>query len=592
MDQGPVAESDEQRSPHRVAPEPAEAGAERNLCLRELTREVEACPENDAGNGVALGCCVRLELERPAPRFNCPLHVSGLNRLNGAQLRDPGIERGEDGGVGRGRWRWTCLGRPQPLADLVLAAKDQGDPPPDEAESGILEHGLAGQAIEPTGHSLALAKLDDEPAPVLGDQLRRFREVAGRGSVRDRLVHGALRLVPGSGAAMKLGEERALSARELASQQVAKEVVIAVPLAARVERHQEEVRAVDLLEPQARVFAAGHRIAKRRAQPLEDRRVEQECPQRGRLLGKQRLEILADLTIVACERLEKGLLVRKRLQRQARKLKARRPALSPGLQELEVGPFQAEVERAVQECVGFFVAEAKLLRPKLRHLPGRAQARERKRRVGAARDRELQRARTMAEQVADRGVDQLVVHEVVVVENQHRPQRRSCELVDQRRQHDVDEAGAGAREPRQRLVAESWVDRPQRSDQVAPEPDRVVVSRVERDPGERSRLIRGGTPFAEENRLPPTRRRAQKRQLALAPGTKRATSSPRETNPGRTSGTCSFVATSTGPVEGTAALTELASSSHRRIVVSSRAGARGRAEASSSRGAQKEWNSQ
>jgi hypothetical protein len=222
--------------------------------------------------------------------------------------------------------------------------------------------------------------------------------------------------------------------------------------------------------------------------------------------------------IVACERLEKGLLVRQRLQRQARKLKARRPALGPGLQELEVGPFQAEVERAVQECVGFVVAEAKLLRTNLRHLPGRAQARERKRRVGAARDRELQRPRKMAEQVADRGVDQLVVHEVVVVENQHRPQRRSFELVDQRRQHHVHQAGAGAREPRQRLGAESRVDRPQRSDQVAPEADGIVVTRVERDPGERSRLISGGTPFAEENRLPPTRRRAQKRQLALAPG--------------------------------------------------------------------------
>ena len=124
----------------------------------------------------------------------------------------------------------------------------------------------------------------------------------------------------------------------------------------------------------------------------------------------------------------------------------------------------------------------------------------------------------MAEQVPDRGVDQLVAHEVVVVENQHISLRRVCELVEQRRQHHVHQAGAGAREPRQRLVAERRNDRPQRADQIAPEPDRVVVPRVERDPGKRSRLIRRGTPFAEENRLPPTRRRAQKRQLALAPG--------------------------------------------------------------------------
>jgi hypothetical protein len=93
MDQGPVSESDEQCGPHRVAPEPAQAGTERSLRLRELTREIKARPQDDAGNGVALGCRVRLELERPAPGFDCPLHVSGLNRLNGAQLSDPGIER-------------------------------------------------------------------------------------------------------------------------------------------------------------------------------------------------------------------------------------------------------------------------------------------------------------------------------------------------------------------------------------------------------------------------------------------------------------------------------------------------------------------
>src|SRR6185503_4081 len=111
----------------------------------------------------------------------------------------------------RGRWRRAYLRRPQPPFNLVLAPKDQGDPRPDETEPGVREHCLAGQAIEPTGHRLALTALNDEPSPVPGDQIRRLREVAGRGRVGDRLVHGALRVVTGSGSAMKLRQKRALA---------------------------------------------------------------------------------------------------------------------------------------------------------------------------------------------------------------------------------------------------------------------------------------------------------------------------------------------------------------------------------------------
>jgi hypothetical protein len=88
---------------------------------------------------------------------------------------------------------------------------------------------------------------------------------------------------------------------------------------------------VYLFQPRAGVVATGHRIAERSAQPLEDRRAEEEGTQRGRLLSEQLLEILADLTIVACEALEKGLPVGMRPQRQARELEPGRPALGTGL---------------------------------------------------------------------------------------------------------------------------------------------------------------------------------------------------------------------------------------------------------------------
>src|SRR4029078_13011406 len=106
--------------------------------------------------------------------------------------------------------------------------------------------------------------------------------------------------------------------------------------------NQEEVRALDLFQPRARVAAPGHRIARRSAQPLEDRRPEQEGSQCGRLLSEQLVEILADLTIVACEPWEERLPVGMCPQRQPRELEPGRPALGTGLQEIEVGPVEAE----------------------------------------------------------------------------------------------------------------------------------------------------------------------------------------------------------------------------------------------------------
>jgi hypothetical protein len=198
------------------------------------------------------------------------------------------------------------------------------------------------------------------------------------------------------------------------------------------------------------------------------------------------MEILANLTIVACEGLEKGSPVCLRVQRKAGELQPGRPALGSGLHEFEVGLIEAEVERAVQKGVRLLVVESELLRPNFRQLIGHPQAGERKRRVGAARDHDLQRARKVAEQVCERRVNQLVVQEVVVIENQHRPLRRSRELVDQRRQHHLDKVAPGTRKPRQRLVAKRRVYRPQSANQVAPEPNRVIVFRIEREPGERS----------------------------------------------------------------------------------------------------------
>ena len=56
-------------------------------------------------------------------------------------------------------------------------------------------------------------------------------------------------------------------------------------------------------------------------------------------------------------------------------------------------------------------------------------------------------------------------------------------------------------------------------DDVGPEPDRVAVAAIERDPGERPRLTLERVPIGEERRLPPPGGGADQGQLSWGTGT-------------------------------------------------------------------------
>jgi len=110
----------------------------------------------------------------------------------------------------------------------------------------------------------------------MGDQLCGILEIAGGDPVRNRGVRVALCPVPRRGSTMQLGCELGRNARELAPQQIAEELVVAVPLAARVERDEEQVRPRHRLQLLRTIVPTGHGVAQRPEQPLEDRRLEEE----------------------------------------------------------------------------------------------------------------------------------------------------------------------------------------------------------------------------------------------------------------------------------------------------------------------------
>ena len=82
-----------------------------------------------------------------------------------------------------------------------------------------------------------------------GDQIARHSEVTRRRRVPDRLVDIALRAIPRAGAPVQPGNQPGLGTRKLQAQQIAKQVVVAEPLATAVEGDQEQVRPLNLRQP-------------------------------------------------------------------------------------------------------------------------------------------------------------------------------------------------------------------------------------------------------------------------------------------------------------------------------------------------------
>ena len=87
---------------------------------------------------------------------------------------------------------------------------------------------------------------------------------------------------------------------ELRSEEIAEQVVVAVPPAAIVERDDERIRAREGLERIGRVVRAEHRVAQGWRHPVEDRRAEQERLELARLALQYLFqEVVGDLLLSA-----------------------------------------------------------------------------------------------------------------------------------------------------------------------------------------------------------------------------------------------------------------------------------------------------
>ena len=209
----------------------------------------------------------------------------------------------------------------------------------------------------------------------------------------DRIGPEAVIGIPAAGALMqlRLGVRRFNSQAML--QQIGEEAVIAIPLARRIERDDEEIGVLQRRQQGAAVTPIGHGITQGRREPIEDGGLQQEVLHVGRLALKDFVdEVIQNIAIAAGKRLNQLPGVGVTAQRQGQQLQPGDPALGALLQRGDIAPIQFQPRGLPQKIGRFFQRELQIGLANLRHLTARAQARERQRRILAREDDHAQSA--------------------------------------------------------------------------------------------------------------------------------------------------------------------------------------------------------
>ncbi len=264
---------------------------------------------------------------------------------------------------------------------------------------------------------------------------------------------------------------------------VGEEVVVAVPGAVIVERDDEEVGPLELLERRSTARPTGDGIAERPGERLQDRGLEQEAADVVALAFEHLPDqVVEDEAIVAGEPGDERRDIVATLHRERRELQGRDPSLGARLEHVDVGCVDGQPHLLVEVGGGFVGREAQVGGPVLEQLTARSQAGQRQGWVGAARDHEVHLRRKALDQERHRLVDLRRLDQVVVVEHEHQIVVHREQVVEQRRH---DRLGVRLRllQPRPRVGAHLGHRRAERGDDVVPEQPGLVVAPVEREPG-------------------------------------------------------------------------------------------------------------
>ena len=129
-----------------------------------------------------------------------------------------------------------------------------------------------------------------------------------------------------------------------APEDIGEEVVVSVPLAPSVERDQEEIPSIEVLEHALAAIQSGDRIAQGPGEPIEDAGPEEESAYvRGLSLQHFLGEVVDDEAIVSSETRDEVVDVVAALHRQGRKLERGDPTLRPLLQHGDLVRIEVQI---------------------------------------------------------------------------------------------------------------------------------------------------------------------------------------------------------------------------------------------------------
>ena len=143
--------------------------------------------------------------------------------------------------------RGGALGKRKPPLGLSRPPGQRANPGPEDRKRGVLHQLVVIEPAKPLLHGRhAPVVIQRQGQPV--DQAGQGGGLAGGMAVTDRLLGQIVGHAPGHRAAVELRDCFGVATLELVSQQLAEQVVVAVPLAPTVEWHHEAVGTLERLE--------------------------------------------------------------------------------------------------------------------------------------------------------------------------------------------------------------------------------------------------------------------------------------------------------------------------------------------------------
>jgi hypothetical protein len=377
--------------------------------------------------------------------------------------------------------------------------------------------GVIAEVHQPAADGLKAAGVDIR-VPLCGYHRDGHAGVTRGEGMADRFLRESLGAKPFAGAPVQQRNERRLTGREPGTKCLREQVVVPEPSPALVQRHEKQVLPLEHVDDLRRVPPCRHRVAERRREPVEDRRIGKEPHDVVGLAADDLLkEIAGDIPVAAGELADGLAWVALASEGQRSQVQSGRPALRHVDQFRQVTLAQRAAGDGADQARGLLGREAKLARADLRQLSGGPQAGYLKRRDRPADDDDLGGGQQAGQQRIDLLVAAPRPDEVEVVQDEHHLFGQSGQRIDEAGHQPPGNVRKPRSQQRQQVsTAKTRAGPLKREDDVRPEADRIVVTRIEREPRKSPVLDLSGPPLRHGDRLAEPRGRMHQGQLRVA----------------------------------------------------------------------------